>query len=89
MKSEEIREQEKDLINKLDNVVSQAASQGISVRAGHGLNFDKTKKQCSSPPLPWAGRCWALICWLIDGLQFGAGLSKRGTLGTIEKSYFC
>ena len=37
-------EEEKFLINKLRNVIEYAATQGISIRAGHGLNFDKTKK---------------------------------------------
>ena len=37
-------EEEKLLINKLKNVIEYAANLGISVRAGHGLNFDKTKK---------------------------------------------
>tara|TARA_Y100000589_G_scaffold304345_1_gene317429 strand:- start:414 stop:1121 length:708 start_codon:yes stop_codon:yes gene_type:complete len=37
-------EEEKFLINKLENVIEYAATQGISIRAGHGLNFDKTKK---------------------------------------------
>ena len=37
-------EEEKFLINKLKNVIEYAATQGISIRAGHGLNFDKTKK---------------------------------------------
>ena len=37
-------EEEKFLINKLENVIKYAATLGISNRAGHGLNFDKTKK---------------------------------------------
>ena len=37
-------EEEKFLINKLRNVIEYAVTQGISIRAGHGLNFDKTKK---------------------------------------------
>ena len=37
-------EEEKALINKLDNVIAYAGTQGISIRAGHGLNFEKTKK---------------------------------------------
>ena len=37
-------EEEKLLINKLENVIEYAANLGISIRAGHGLNFDKTKK---------------------------------------------
>ena len=37
-------EEEKLLINKLEKVTEYAATQGISIRAGHGLNFDKTKK---------------------------------------------
>ena len=37
-------EEEKFLINKLKNVIEYTATQGISIRAGHGLNFDKTKK---------------------------------------------
>jgi pyridoxine 5-phosphate synthase len=37
-------EEEKFLINKLKNVIEYAATLGISIRAGHGLNFDKTKK---------------------------------------------
>ena len=37
-------EEENHLINKLKNVIEFAATQGISIRAGHGLNFDKTKK---------------------------------------------
>ncbi len=37
-------EEEKFLINKLENVIKYAAARGISIRAGHGLNFDKTKK---------------------------------------------
>ena len=37
-------EEEKFLINKLENVIKYAAKLGISNRAGHGLNFDKTKK---------------------------------------------
>ncbi len=37
-------EEEKALINKLDNVIAYAGTQGISSRAGHGLNFEKTKK---------------------------------------------
>ena len=37
-------EEEKSLINKLKNVIEYAVTQGISIRAGHGLNFDKTKK---------------------------------------------
>ena len=37
-------EEEKSLINKLKNVIEFAAKQEISIRAGHGLNFDKTKK---------------------------------------------
>ena len=37
-------EEEKILINKLENVIEYAATLGISIRAGHGLNFDKTKK---------------------------------------------
>ena len=37
-------EEEKFLINKLENVIKYAATRGISIRAGHGLNFDKTKK---------------------------------------------
>ena len=37
-------EKEKSLINKLKNVIEYASTQGISIRAGHGLNFDKTKK---------------------------------------------
>ena len=36
--------EEKFLINKLKNVIEYAATLGISIRAGHGLNFDKTKK---------------------------------------------
>ena len=37
-------EQEKSMINKLQNVIEYAASLGISIRAGHGLNFEKTQK---------------------------------------------
>ena len=37
-------EEEKFLINKLKNVIEYTATLGISIRAGHGLNFDKTKK---------------------------------------------
>lgn len=37
-------QEEKNLISKLDNVITFASSQGISTRAGHGLNYDKTKK---------------------------------------------
>ena len=37
-------EKEKFLINKLKNVIEYAVTQRISIRAGHGLNFDKTKK---------------------------------------------
>ena len=37
-------EKEKFLINKLKDVIEYTATLGISVRAGHGLNFDKTKK---------------------------------------------
>ncbi len=37
-------EEEKVLINKLKNVIEYAATLGMSIRAGHGLNFDKTKK---------------------------------------------
>ena len=37
-------EEEELLINKLKNVIEYAATQKISIRAGHGLNFDKTKK---------------------------------------------
>ena len=37
-------EEEKFLINKFEKVIEYAATQGISIRAGHGLNFDKTKK---------------------------------------------
>ena len=36
--------EENFLITKLENVIEYAATQGISIRAGHGLNFDKTKK---------------------------------------------
>ena len=39
-----VGEEEKILINKLKNVIEYAANHGISIRAGHGLNFDKTKK---------------------------------------------
>lgn len=35
---------EKILIKKFEDVVEYAAAKGISIRAGHGLNFDKTKK---------------------------------------------
>ena len=35
---------EKALIRKLEKVIKYTATQGISTRAGHGLNFDKTKK---------------------------------------------
>ena len=37
-------EEEKTLIHKLETVTKYAAELGISIRAGHGLNFDKTKK---------------------------------------------
>ena len=37
-------EEEKFLINKLEKVIEYAITKGISIRAGHGLNFDKTKK---------------------------------------------
>ena len=37
-------EQEKLLINKLKNAIEYAANLGISIRAGHGLNFEKTEK---------------------------------------------
>ena len=37
-------QEEKELIRKLEKVVAYAAFQGVSNRAGHGLNFDKTKK---------------------------------------------
>ena len=37
-------EEEKVLIKKLENVIEYAAVKGISIRAGHGLNFYKTKK---------------------------------------------
>ena len=37
-------EEEKFLINKLEKVIEYAATLGFSNRAGHGLNFDKTKK---------------------------------------------
>ena len=37
-------EEEKFLINKLKDVIKYAATLGISIRAGHGLNFEKTKK---------------------------------------------
>ena len=37
-------EKEKSLINQLKNVIEYAVTRGISIRAGHGLNFDKTKK---------------------------------------------
>ena len=36
--------EEKLLINKLEKVIEHAATLGFSNRAGHGLNFDKTKK---------------------------------------------
>ena len=37
-------EDEKVLIRRLEKVIKYAMSQGISSRAGHGLNFDKVKK---------------------------------------------
>ena len=35
---------EKTLINKFEKVIEYTALQGISVRAGHGLNFEKANK---------------------------------------------
>ena len=35
---------EKALINKFEAVIEYAVAKNISVRAGHGLNYDKTKK---------------------------------------------
>ena len=35
---------EKALINKFEAIIEYAVSKDISIRAGHGLNYDKTKK---------------------------------------------
>ena len=37
-------EEEKTLIKKLENVIEYSVTRGISARAGHGLNFEKTEK---------------------------------------------
>ena len=36
--------EEKSLINKFEAVIEYAASKNISIRAGHGLDYEKTKK---------------------------------------------